>query len=53
MTNKELHLLTHPDEWPHEGFPLLNRCGGDVITITRTLALLWKIIFAACGQAII
>jgi hypothetical protein len=31
MTDKELYLLTHPDEWPHEGFLPLNRRGGNVI----------------------
>jgi hypothetical protein len=31
MTDGELDLLTHPDEWPHEVLLPLSRRGGNVI----------------------
>jgi hypothetical protein len=31
MTDKELYLLTHPEEWPYEGVLPVTRRGGDPI----------------------
>jgi hypothetical protein len=31
MTDGELALLTHPDEWPHEALLPLSRRGGNVV----------------------
>jgi hypothetical protein len=54
MTEKELYLLTHPDEWPHEGLLPLNRRGENVIYITfRMPALLWKTTYAVYGRVFI
>jgi hypothetical protein len=31
MTDQELFLLTHPEEWPHQGQLPVNSRGGNVI----------------------
>jgi hypothetical protein len=56
MTDKELYLLTHPENWPHEGQLPVVRRGGDVIyhmehagiVMGNNLCRVWSGVYLGC-----
>ncbi len=51
MTDKELYLLTHPEEWTYEGVLTVTRRGGDPICNKRDCGVVFAskitIVFAS------
>jgi hypothetical protein len=53
MTDPNLYLLTHPENWPHKGLLPVIRRGGNIVYNKKDAGIIRKMIYVVSGQAII